>query len=133
MCSLYSKRDNKEIVIGNEVDEIMQEHFDSLLQRYKKDLKESMKGDELVFDGVVLLHYKCHEKFYGWLIIDSSQSTIKSKKSKKPFNFLLVTFYILFVTFHSLVFTTYSLLFILLFIRRYLFVAHYFLLVICVH
>ena len=84
MCSLYSKRDNKETVIGNEVDEIMQEHLDSLLQRYKKDLEESMKGDKLVFDGVVLLHYKCHEKIYGWLITDSSQWIKKSKKSKKP-------------------------------------------------
>ena len=84
MCSLYSRRDNKEIVIGNEVDEIIQELFDSLLQRYQKGLEESMKGDELVFDGVDLLYYKCHEKSYGWLITDSSQWIKKSKKSKKP-------------------------------------------------
>ena len=69
---------------GNQVDEIIQDHFDSLLQRYQKGLEESMKGYEPVFDGVDLLLYKCHEKFYGWLIIDSSQWIKNSKKSKKP-------------------------------------------------
>ena len=43
-------------MIGNETDEITEELFDSLLQRYQ----ESMKGSEFVFDCVDLLFYKCH-------------------------------------------------------------------------
>ena len=33
----HSKSDNKKIMIGNEIDEIIQELFDSLLQKYQKD------------------------------------------------------------------------------------------------
>ena len=52
----HSKRNNIKIMIGNETDEITEELFDSLLQRYQ----ESMKGSEFVFDCVDLLFYKCH-------------------------------------------------------------------------
>ena len=47
-------------MIGNETDEIFLEVFDSLLQKYQKGLEEAIKGSEFVFDGVDLLHYKCH-------------------------------------------------------------------------
>ena len=36
MHTSYSWSDNIEIMIGNEADEIIQELFDSLLQRYQK-------------------------------------------------------------------------------------------------
>ena len=50
--TMHSKSDNIEILIGNETDEIIEDLFDSLLQRYKKGLEESMKGSEFVFDNV---------------------------------------------------------------------------------
>ena len=56
----HSKRNNIKIMIGNETDEITEELFDSLLQRYQEGLEESMKGSEFVFDCVDLLFYKCH-------------------------------------------------------------------------
>ena len=49
---MHSKSDNIEILIGNETDEIIEDLFDSLLQRYQKGLEESMKGSEFVFDNI---------------------------------------------------------------------------------
>ena len=58
MRTMHSNSDIIEILKGNEVDEIIKELFDSLLQKYKKGLEESMKGSEFVFDTVDLLYYK---------------------------------------------------------------------------
>ena len=49
---MHSKSDNIEIMMGSETDEIIENLFDSFLQRYQKGLAESMKGSEFVFDGV---------------------------------------------------------------------------------
>ena len=59
---MHSKSDNIEIMISDEVikDEVIEELFDSLKNRYQSNL-ESMKGSELVFDYVQLLCYKCHK------------------------------------------------------------------------
>ena len=40
-------------MMGNETDEIIEDLFDSLLQRYQKNLYESMRGSEFVFDCVI--------------------------------------------------------------------------------
>lgn len=58
---MHTKNDNIEIMIGEDTDEIFQELLDSLLPRYKTDLKESMKCDDFVFDYVGRLHYTCHK------------------------------------------------------------------------
>ena len=44
-------------MMSSERDEIIEEIFESLLQNFKKDLEESMKGSEFIFDSVDLLHY----------------------------------------------------------------------------
>ena len=43
---------------GNATDEIIEKLFESLLQKYQKELEESMKGREFDSDTVDLLHYK---------------------------------------------------------------------------
>ena len=53
--------ENIKIMIGNETDEIIEELFESLLQKYPKKLEKSMKGSEFVFDSVDLLCYKLHK------------------------------------------------------------------------
>ena len=58
---INSNSNNIEIMIGNETDEIIRELFESLLQRYQKDLEEKLKGSEFVFDSVDLLCYKLHK------------------------------------------------------------------------
>ena len=57
---LHTNSDNIGILIGNETDDIIDELYNSLLQRYKKSLEESMKGSEFIFDIADLLHYKSH-------------------------------------------------------------------------
>ena len=55
--TMYTKRHNIEIIIGNETDEIIEKFFESLLQNYKKDLEESMRGSEFVSDSIDLFYY----------------------------------------------------------------------------
>ena len=50
--TMHSKSDNIEILIGNKTDEIIEDLFDSFLQKYQKELEESMKRSEFVFDNV---------------------------------------------------------------------------------
>ena len=49
---MYSKGDNTEVMMGNEIDKIIEDLFYSFLQRYQKHLEESMKESEFVFDSV---------------------------------------------------------------------------------
>ena len=56
-CNMHTKSNNIEIMVGSETDEIIEELFKSLLQRYQEGLEESMKGSEFIFDSVNLLHY----------------------------------------------------------------------------
>ena len=48
-------------MMGSETNEITEELFKSLLQRYQEGLEESMKGSEFVFDSVGLLEYKLNK------------------------------------------------------------------------
>ena len=57
---VHSKSENIEIMINDKADEIIEEIFDSLKNRYQNNL-ESMRGSEFVFDYVNLLSYKCHK------------------------------------------------------------------------
>ena len=79
---MYSKSDNNEIVIGYEADEVIEERFGFLLQKYQKGLEESMKVSEFVFDSNDLLYYKLHKigLIRGGSYIDSP----KWLKNKQP-------------------------------------------------
>ena len=55
---MHTKSDNIEIMVGNETNEIIEEPFDSFLQKYQEGLEKSMKGSEFIFGGVDLLYYK---------------------------------------------------------------------------
>ena len=57
-------------MLGNETDEIIDELFQSRLQRYQEGLEESMKGSKFVFDCVDIKHYKLHKisLISGWII-----------------------------------------------------------------
>ena len=41
--TMYSPSDNIEVIMGTEIDKIIEDLFDYFLQRYQKSLKESMK------------------------------------------------------------------------------------------
>ena len=44
-------------MMGSKTDDIVDEFFESLLQRYQEGLEESMKGSKVIFDSVNLLYY----------------------------------------------------------------------------
>ena len=55
-CTMRTKSDNIEIMMGNETDEII-ELFESLLKRYQEGLEESMRANEFIFDSADALYY----------------------------------------------------------------------------
>ena len=79
--TMHSKSDNIEILIGNETDEIIEDLFDSFLQRYQIRLEESMIGSEFVFHNDDSLYYKLHKISFnrGGSYIDSPE-WLKNKK-----------------------------------------------------
>ena len=81
--NMHTKSNNIEIMVGSETDEIIEELFKSLLQRYQEGLEESMKGSEFIFDSVNLLHYhlqKTSLKRTGSSYIDCPE-WLKNKKA----------------------------------------------------
>ena len=46
-----------EIMIGTETDDIIDEIFEPLLQKYQEGLEESMRRKEFILDSVDLLYY----------------------------------------------------------------------------
>ena len=52
--NMSTKRDNMEIMMGSETEEIIKEPFESLLQKYQEGLEEPIKRSEFIFDSVDL-------------------------------------------------------------------------------
>ena len=76
-------------MMGSVTDEIIEELFKSLLQRYKKGLEESMRGSKFVFDSADLLHYhfqKTSLNNKGGLYIDSPKWLKNNKATINPKN-----------------------------------------------
>ena len=78
---MHSETDKKEVMINDKADEVVEELFESLKNRYQNNL-ELMKVSELVFNYVHLLYYKCHKinPNCGGLYIDFTD-WIKNKKA----------------------------------------------------
>ena len=53
--NMHTKSDNIEIMMVNEADDIIDELFKSLLQKYQEGLEELMRGSEFIRDIVELL------------------------------------------------------------------------------
>ena len=93
------KKNNIEITIGSDTDEVIENLFRSLLQRYEENLEEKMRGSEPVFDGINLLHYDLNKislnrggsyiKSPDW--IENKKATInpQNKKDDKCFQYAL--------------------------------------------
>ena len=58
---MFSKRDNIEVMIGSETDEIIEDLLDPFFQRYQKNLEESMRASEFVSESIDSLYYKLHK------------------------------------------------------------------------
>ena len=79
----HSKSDNIGIMISNEIEEIIEELFETFLQRYKVVLGESMKGSEFIFDSTDMLYYNLNKISLnrGGSYVDSPK-WLKNKKQQ---------------------------------------------------
>ena len=55
-CIIHTKSNNKEIMNGSDTNEVIEELFESLLQRYQENLETKMRGSEF-FYCINALHY----------------------------------------------------------------------------
>ena len=79
---MHTRSVNEEFMNGSDTDEIIEELFQSLLQRYQENLQEKMKGSDFAFDGVNYLYYDLNKISIskGGSHIDSPK-WLKDKKS----------------------------------------------------
>ena len=96
---MNTKSNNIEIIIGSDTNEVIENHFRSLLQRYQENLEEKMRGSEFIFDGINLLNYDLNKislnrggsyiKSPDW--IENKKATInpQNKKADKCFQYAL--------------------------------------------
>ena len=47
---MHTKSNNLEIMMGNGTDEIIEDLFESFLQKYQEWLEESMRGSEFAYE-----------------------------------------------------------------------------------
>ena len=88
-CIMYTRSDNIEIMFGDDNDDIVEQLFESLLQKYGENLQNKMRGSEFEFDGVNFLYYDFNKTsinrggscidFPKWL--KDKKSTINPKKN----------------------------------------------------
>ena len=55
--TMHTKSNNVKILIGNETDEIIENLFESFLQKYQEGLEESIRGSDFVYDSIDALYY----------------------------------------------------------------------------
>ena len=80
--TMYTKSNNVEIMIGSETNGIIEDLFESFLQKYQEGLEESMRGSEFVYDSVDVLYYNLNKVSLsrGGSYIDSPK-WLKNKKA----------------------------------------------------
>ena len=90
---MHTRSDNVEIMFGDNNDDIIEQLFRSLLQRYEENLQNKMRGSDFEFDGVNFLYYDFNKISLnrGGSYIDSpkwlkdKKSTINSKNNDNKF------------------------------------------------
>ena len=80
--TMHTKSNNVEILIGSKTDEIIEDLFESFLQKYQEGLEESMRGSEFAYDNVDVLYYNLNKVSLsrGGSYIDSPK-WLKNKKT----------------------------------------------------
>ena len=59
--TMHTKSNNVEIMMGSETNEIIEELFETFLQKYQEGLEESIKGSDFVYDSVDALYYNLNK------------------------------------------------------------------------
>ena len=72
---IYSASNNIEVSMGSDTDEVIDELFDAMLQRFQEEKETSFeKGSEFIFENVHLLKYYFQKNRYKkeWIIHSNS-------------------------------------------------------------
>ena len=77
---MYKRSDNVEIMFGDDNDDLIEQLFESLLQKYEENLQNKMRGSDFEFDGINLLYYDFNKTSINRDYIDSPK-WLKYKKS----------------------------------------------------
>ena len=79
---MYTRSDNVEIMFGDNIDDIIEQLFRLLLQKYEENLQNKMRRSDFEFDGVNFLYYDFNKISLnrGGSYIDSPK-WLKDKKS----------------------------------------------------
>ena len=79
---MHRRSDNVDTMFGDDNDDIIEQLFRSLLQKYEENLQNKMRGSDFEFDGVNFLHYDFNKISLnrGGSYIDSPK-WLKDKKS----------------------------------------------------
>ena len=85
---MYTRSDNVEIMFGDDNDDVIEQLFESLLQKYEENLQNKMRGSEFEFDGVNFLYYDFNKTSInrGGSYIDSPKWLKDKKSTKNPKN-----------------------------------------------
>ena len=59
--TMHTKSNNVEIMIGSETNEIIEDLFESFLQKCQEGLEESMRGSEFAYDSADALYYNLNK------------------------------------------------------------------------
>ena len=86
--TMHTKSNNVEIMIGSETDEIIEDLFNSFLQKYQEGLEESMRGSEFAYDSVDTLYYNLNKVNLsrGGSYIDTPKCLKNKKATISPKN-----------------------------------------------
>ena len=78
---MYTRSTPEEIIIGCETEEVTEKLIMQLLQKYKVNLKNKMKGSDFIFNGVSYLYYDLNR-----ITISKGGSYIESPNNNSPNN-----------------------------------------------
>ena len=80
--TMHTRSDNIETMIGDDNDDIIEELFKSVLQKYEENLQNKMRGSDFEFDGVNFLYYNFNKiSLYRGGSYRNFPKWLKNKKS----------------------------------------------------
>ena len=85
---MHSKSDNIAFMIYDSTNEVIEERFESLLNRQQTELETPIRGTHFIFDYVHVLYYKCHKINPNWggSYIDSTDWIKNKNATINPIN-----------------------------------------------
>ena len=86
--NMSTKSNNIEVMMGSEKDEVIEDLFKSLLQRFQEKLEEPVRGSDFIFGSIDELYYDLHKISLnrGGSYIDSPKWLKDKKATVNPKN-----------------------------------------------